>query len=64
MDMHPAQHAFINEIRAAAAANSRLIARINRGERVFDRDLVDMTTECLADARRRLLDARLILAAV
>jgi len=60
--MHPAKLAFINQIKDAVAANSRLIARINRGESVFDREL-DVTTECLADARRRLLDALLILAA-
>lgn len=54
--MYPADFAFISQIKDAAAANERLIAQMIRGEIVFD-------GRCLADARRRLLDARLILAA-
>lgn len=60
--MHLAQLAFINEIKKDAADNARLIGRIICGARFYNRG-VDVTAECLADARRRLSDACLILAA-
>jgi hypothetical protein len=60
--MHPAATAFISQIASDKAANVRLIASVESGQRIIVSG-IDETTERLADAHRRLADASAILAA-